>query len=132
MEKLYARAVFFAHDTEASMRHYIDQLGFALDWHFEEEGRTTVCQVSLFGFEIILNEVGEKTRDRPGHGRVFIGVEDHQGDPVRNHLVAQHVPMERVDWGRPTLVVKDLDGNELFFWLPHDDWTGLTFVSSAG
>jgi hypothetical protein len=30
-----------------------------------------------------------------------------------------------VDWGRPTLVIKDLDDNELFFWLAHDDFAGL-------
>jgi hypothetical protein len=30
-----------------------------------------------------------------------------------------------VDWGRPTLVIRDLDANELFFWLPHDDFSGL-------
>ena len=35
MTNLYARAVFFARDTDASMRFYIDRLGFSLDWHFE-------------------------------------------------------------------------------------------------
>jgi hypothetical protein len=24
-------------------------------------------------------------------------------------------------WGAPTLVIRDLDGNELFFWLPESE-----------
>ena len=31
----------------------------------------------------------------------------------------------RVDWERPTLVIKDVDANQLFFWLPHHDFTNL-------
>ena len=30
----------------------------------------------------------------------------------------------RVQWGRPTLVIRDVDANELFFW-PHDDFSNL-------
>jgi hypothetical protein len=41
-----------------------------------------------------------------------------------NIILATGIQTERHHWGRPTLVVKDLDANELFFWLPHDDWTG--------
>src|SRR5689334_10328542 len=101
MDNLYARAVFFAHDTEASLHYYTDRLGFKLDWRFEEEGRTTVCQLSLFGFAVILNQVSERTRNRPGHGRVFIGLDDTQGEPLRDHLLAAAAPVERNDWGRP-------------------------------
>jgi hypothetical protein len=43
---------------------------------------------------------------------------------LRKHLLATGIQTQRHQWGRPTLVVKDLDANELFFWLPHDDWTG--------
>jgi hypothetical protein len=46
-----------------------------------------VCQVSLFGFELILNQIGERTRTRAGHGRVFIGLEDDQGEPLRKHIL---------------------------------------------
>jgi hypothetical protein len=59
-----------------------------------------------------------------GYGRVFIGLEDDQGEPLRKHILATGIPTQRHQWGRPTLVVKDLDANELFFWLPNDDWTG--------
>ena len=129
MDNLYARSVFFVRDAERSLRFYTEQLGFAEDWNVQEGGRTTVCQVSLFGFVLFLNQVGDSTRTRAGHGRVFIGLEDHQGEPLRKHLLATGIQTQRYQWGRPTLVVKDLDANEIFFWLPHDDWTG--FESSA-
>jgi catechol 2,3-dioxygenase-like lactoylglutathione lyase family enzyme len=126
MKNLYARSVFFVKDAEAALRFYVEQLGFAEDWNYREEGRTFVCQVSLFGFELILNEVDGRTRPRAGHGRVFIGLDDDQGEPLRGHIVAKGIQAQRIDWGRPTLLIRDLDANEMFFWLPHDDFTGFS------
>jgi catechol 2,3-dioxygenase-like lactoylglutathione lyase family enzyme len=125
MDNLYARAVFFVADAERSLRFFTEELGFSEDWNAREDGRTAVCQVSLFGFELILNQTYGWTQTRAGHGRVFIGLEDQQGEPVLQHIIARGIKTARYDWGRPTLVIKDLDGNELFFWLPHDDFTGL-------
>jgi catechol 2,3-dioxygenase-like lactoylglutathione lyase family enzyme len=124
MNNLYARSVFFVEDAERSLRFYTDQLGFSTDWNYQEDGRAFVCQVSLFGFELILNQIEDRTQTGAGHGRVFIGLEDDQVEPLRKHVLAAGIQTQRVDWGRPTLVIKDLDANELFFWLPHDDFTG--------
>ena len=121
MSDLYARSVFFVADAQRSLHHYTEQLGFSLDW----DSQDGVFQVSLFGFELILNEVGDRTRARVGHGRVFIGLEDEQGEPFRKHVVDNGIETFRVEWGRPTLLIRDVDGNELFFWLPHDDFTNL-------
>ena len=121
MTTLYARSVFFVADVERSLRFYTEELGFALDW----DSHDGVCQVSLFGFELILNEVGGRTRSRTGHGRLFIGLEDDQGEPLRRHIAERGIQTFRVEWGRPTLVIKDLDANELFFWMPHDDFSNL-------
>lgn len=118
MNNLYARAVFFVKDARRSLRFYTEQLGFSVDWKDSEEDPPYVFQVSLFGFELILNQVSEQTRERAGHGRVFIGLEDDQIPPVRKHIAAKGIHTERVDWGRPTLVIRDPDQNELFFW----DW----------
>jgi catechol 2,3-dioxygenase-like lactoylglutathione lyase family enzyme len=125
MNNLYARSVFFTTDAERSLQFYTEQLGFSVDWSYEEEGRTFVFQVSLFGFELIVNQTEDGTRARAGHGRVFIGLDDDQGEPLRKHLVEKGIQIERRDWGRPTLVIRDLDGNELFFWLPDDTWAAL-------
>jgi catechol 2,3-dioxygenase-like lactoylglutathione lyase family enzyme len=121
VDNLYARSVFFVRDAERSLRFYTEQLGFSVDW----DSNDGVFQVSLFGFELILNQIGDRTRTRAGHGRVFIGLEDDQGEPLRQHIAEKRIQTLRVDWGRPTLVIRDLDANELFFWLPHDDFTNL-------
>ena len=125
MNRLYARSVFFVRDAERSLRFYTEQLGCTVDWNYQEDGRAFVFQVSLFGFELILNQTDERTRARAGQGRVFIGLDDEQGEPLRKHLMEKRISTQRVDWGRPTLVVRDLDANELYFWLPNDDFTGL-------
>jgi catechol 2,3-dioxygenase-like lactoylglutathione lyase family enzyme len=118
MDNLYARSVFFVKDAERSLRFYTEQLGFSVDWKSPKEGPTYVFQVGLFGFELILNQIDERTQTRAGQGRVFIGLEDDQIEPFHNHVEANGIQTERVDWGQSTLVVRDLDGNELFFW----DW----------
>jgi catechol 2,3-dioxygenase-like lactoylglutathione lyase family enzyme len=118
MDNLYARSVFFVADAERSLAFYKDTLGFAEDWNARHEGSTDVCQVSLFGFELILNQVWNDTRHRAGHGRVFIGLEDAQIPPFRAHLAANGISTERREWGKPTLVIRDPDGNEIFVW----DW----------
>ena len=41
MNSLYARSVFFTQDAEASLRHYTEQLGFSVDWKYDEEGART-------------------------------------------------------------------------------------------
>src|SRR5262249_3321247 len=105
MDNLYARSVFFVNDAERALRFYTDQLGFVEDWNYKEEGRTFVCQVSLLGFELILNQAEGRAQVRPGHGRVFIGLDDDQSEPLRQHIATKDIPIERVDWGRPTLVI---------------------------
>ena len=118
---LYGRTVFFVADADRARRYYTEQLGFSLDW----DSKDGVFQVSLLGFELILNEVGDRTRMRVGHGRVFIGLDDDQGEPLRKHIADKGIQTHRVQWGRPTLVIRDEDANKLFFWMPHDDFTNL-------
>jgi len=121
MSSLYARSVFFVKDVDRARRFYTGHLGFALDW----DSNDGVFQVSLLGFELILNGVGDRNRTRPGHGRLFIGLEDDQAEPFRKHLAEKGIQTLRVQWGRPTLVIRDVDENELFFWLPNDDFTNI-------
>ena len=62
MDNFYARSVFFVKDAERSLAFYTETFGFKLDWNYQEEGRAWVFQVSLFGFELILNQVHENLR----------------------------------------------------------------------
>jgi len=126
VNNLYARTVFFVSDLERAMRFYTEQLGFALDW----DSNDGVFQVSLLGFELIVNQAWKETLARAGHGRLFIGVDEEQAEPFRRHLAAKAIHPRRVDWGRPTLVVSDPDGNELFFWLPNDDFSGVSLAAA--
>lgn len=125
MESLYARTVFFVRNAEEALRFYTETLGFTLDWNHEYEGRPCVFQVSLLGFELILNQAHGPTENHAGHGRAFIGLEDHQADSLLAHLRRHSIAHQTTEWGRPTLVLRDPDGNELFFWLPDSAWAQL-------
>ncbi|HKW50014.1 MAG TPA: glyoxalase superfamily protein [Gemmatimonadaceae bacterium] len=82
MNNFYARSVFFVNDAERSLRFYVDRLGFSEDWNYREEGRTFVCQVSLFGLELILNETHHRARGRT----VFIDLDDDPSPQIASTL----------------------------------------------
>lgn len=118
MEDFHARPVFFARDGERSLAFYTKTLGFKLDWNHPVEGRAFVFQVSLFGFQLMLNQVEGWTGDRAGHGRAFIGLDNEQAPAFERHISEKGIQTTNFHWGEPTLVVRDLDHNELFFRLP--------------
>ena len=78
MHKFSAKSVFFVRDTPRAVDFYTNTLGFSLDWSHEEQGRPYVVQVSLFGLEIILNQMEAPTDNRPGAGRIFLGINEDQ------------------------------------------------------
>ena len=108
-------------DAERSLRFYTETLGFSLEWNYKEEGRAYVFEVSLLGFQLILNQTELGTAERAGHGRVFIGLEDDQAAAFRQHIEEKGIQTTVLQWGAPTLVIRDLDENELFFWLPESE-----------
>jgi catechol 2,3-dioxygenase-like lactoylglutathione lyase family enzyme len=121
MRNLYARTVFFVKDAERSLKYYTEALGFSLDWNHQEDGRAFVFQVSLLGFQLIINQIEAWTEGRSGHGRVFIGLEDDQVSGFRKHIEDNGIETTVFRWGAPTLVIRDLDQNELFVWLPESE-----------
>jgi catechol 2,3-dioxygenase-like lactoylglutathione lyase family enzyme len=125
MDSFYGRSVFFVKDAEHSLTFYTQTLGFKLDWNHVVDGRAFVFQVSLFGFELILNQIEDWTTNRSGHGRVFIGLQDDQVAAFREHIDERGIQPTIFHWGAPTLVIRDLDENELFFWLPRNEWASL-------
>ena len=125
MDNFYGRSVFFVKEAEDALAFYTQKLGFTLDWNHQVEGRAFVFQVSLYGFELILNQIEDWTKDRAGHGRVFIGLEANQVAPLRELISTRGIKATLFHWGKPTLVIKDLDANELFFWLPQSEWASL-------
>ncbi|HET8698872.1 MAG TPA: VOC family protein [Gammaproteobacteria bacterium] len=118
----YARTVFFVSDAQRALEFYTRELGFKLDWTHEEEGRPWVFQVSLYGFELIVNQDEPWHPGRVGHGRVFLSLDDGQMAALRGHLEARGVASKVDQWGAPTLALHDMDGNEIFAWLPRREW----------
>jgi catechol 2,3-dioxygenase-like lactoylglutathione lyase family enzyme len=125
VDNLYARSVFFVQDAEQSLGFYTNTLGFRLDWNHQEQGKAFVFQVSLLGFELILNQVEPWTEGRGGHGRVFIGLDDDQALRFRQHLKEKGIKPTFLQWGGPTFVIHDTDRNEMFFWLPEKESASL-------
>lgn len=120
MENFYGRCVFFVNDAERSLAYYTSQLGFSVDWNYQEEGKAFVFQISLFGFELIINQIGPLTEGRAGHGRVFVGLDPDQMIAFYKHVGEHGIATTTVDWGNPTIVIRDLDENELYFTPPRD------------
>ncbi len=114
MANWYSRPVFFVTDARASMDFYRDKLGFSLDWNYEEDGRPYVCQVSRFGFELILAVDSSKA----GNGRVFISLDAAQTTALRGDFERNCVDARDARWGMPIIEVLDPDRNELYFSPP--------------
>jgi uncharacterized glyoxalase superfamily protein PhnB len=131
MQNFYARSVLFVQDTPRAMEYYTDTLGFKVDWIHEDNGRPYVVQVSLLGLEIILNQKETPADDRVGHGRIFIGLDDAQTAALFQHIQDKKVHTSVTQWGAPTLVIHDLDRNELYFWLSDTERAKL-LVAQAG
>jgi uncharacterized glyoxalase superfamily protein PhnB len=121
MDEMHARTVFFVEDAERSLAFYTKSLGFSLDWNYEEQGRAFVFQVSLRGLTLILNQAEDWTAARPGHGRLFVGLDERMFAALRQHIEERAIEATVTHWGAPTLVIRDLDGNELFFWVPESE-----------
>jgi catechol 2,3-dioxygenase-like lactoylglutathione lyase family enzyme len=123
MTDWFARPVLHVTDVEASLRFYVDRLGFTTPWRYEEDGRTRVAQAERQGCAVILSE---QWPEKAGKGLVFISVNDTREaqvaalDALRAEFEAKGVAVNEGSWGYRVLVVDDPDGNELFFNYPND------------
>ena len=120
MTDWFARPVLHVSDVEASLRFYIDRLGFTCPWHYDEDG---VAQVERQGCALILaNTWPEKI----GKGLMFISLNVAPEtqiaalDALREEFEARGVPVKEGSWGYRLLVVDDPDGNQLFFNYPSE------------
>ncbi len=127
MTEWFARPVLHVADVEASLRFYVNRLGFTSPWHYDEEGRARVAQVDRQGCALILANTWPQ---KIGKGLMFISlnVEPHSReaavaavDALRSELEAKGVAVKEGSWGYRLLVVDDPDGNQLFFNYPSEN-----------
>ena len=121
MTDWFARPVLHVKDVEASLRFYVNQLGFTSPWRYDEDGKAHVAQVEGLGCSLILADTWP---EKIGKGLMFISLNAEPEtqvaalDALRAELEAKGVTVKDGSWGYRLLVVDDLDGNQLFFNYP--------------
>ena len=127
MPDWFARPVLHVKDVDASLRFYIDKLGFTSPWRYEDDGRVRVAQVDRQGCALILSD---QWPEKVGKGLIFISLNvepptDEAAtaavDALRAELAFKGVAVKDGSWGYRLIVVDDPDGNQLFFNYPAED-----------
>ena len=113
----YARPVLFVSDMDRSIAFYVDQLGFKEHWRHEDAGKTLVAQVDRRTCELILSC---QEPDKTGRARIFISLDLAVLEAFRAELEGRGVAVEDGRWGYPLMIVRDPDGNQLYFPYPAD------------
>ena len=126
MTEWFARPVLHVSNLEASLRFYVDRLGFTVPWRVEWDGQAHVAEVDRQNCALILSD---ERPEKVGKGLMFISLNvqpaTHEAevaavDALRAELEARGVPVKDGRWGYRLLVVEDLDGNQLFFPYPNE------------
>jgi len=113
----YARPIVFVSDVERSVGFYVEKLGFKESWRHEEAGKLIVAQVERRSCELIFSS---QEPERTGRARMFISLEIEALNAVRAELEGKDVAIDDGWWGYRLMIVRDPDGNELYFPYPAD------------
>ena len=126
MTEWFARPILNVKDVAASLRFYVDKLGFTSPWRYDEDGHAHVAQIDRQGTAIILARTWpEKT----GKGLIFVSLNVEPPtyeastaalDSLRAEFESKGVVVKDGSWGYRLFVVGDLDGNQLLFNYPND------------
>src|ERR1700744_509859 len=126
MTDWFARPILSVTDVEASLRFYVDRLGFTNPWRFDENGKVYVAQVERQGCAIILSN---NWPEKIGKGLLFISLNveppSHEAatealDCLRAELESKGVDVKEGSGGYRLLMVNGPDGNQLLFNYPND------------
>ena len=129
MTDWFARPVLHVTDVEASLRFYVNGLGFMSHWRYDEDGRARVAQVDRQGCALILADTWP---DKVGKGLMFISLNVEPETPeastaaldaLHAELEAKGIPVKQGSWGYRLLIIDDPDGNQLFFNYPNETAT---------
>lgn len=137
MTDWFARPVLHVTDVAASLRFYVDRLGFTKSWHYGDEGKPFVAQVDRQNCALILSS---QWPEKIGKALMFISLnvepDTRDGqvqalDALRAELEAKGVSVQEGSWGYRLLVVDDPDGNQLFFNYPNETASAKIFIDEA-
>lgn len=133
MTEWFARPVLSVSNMEASLRYYVDKLGFTSPWQYKkEDSKVYVAQVDRQGCAILLLE---NWSEKTGKATLFISLNVEPAtqeavaaalDELRVELESKGVPVKDGHWGYRILVVEDPDGNQLLFNYPAEVATSQT------
>jgi catechol 2,3-dioxygenase-like lactoylglutathione lyase family enzyme len=129
-EDWFARPVLFVADVDRTLDFYVNRLGFTQSWRYEEKSIAFVAQADRQGCALIFSS---QWPAKVGKGLVFISLNvdaaadrlraetEKALDQLRAELESKGVDVEEGYWGYRLLVVRDPDGNELYFNYPNPD-----------
>ena len=115
MSGWFSRPVLFVSNVEPAIEFYRDKLGFAETNRYAEEGTVLVGEVTREDCILLLNC---QQPEKIGRARMFISLDLHPFDDLRVEFASRGAPVENGWWGYETMIVRDPDGNELFFPKP--------------
>lgn len=117
----YSRPLVFVRNCRASVEFYCDKLGFTEAWRHEENSRLLIAQVDRDGTQLILTE---QWAAKAGGEVMFVELKDDAAvDALKAELQGRGVETHDGWWGYRLLVIRDPDGNELWFAYHPEDVT---------
>ena len=123
----YARPVLFVADMDRTLDFYVNKLGFAKAWRYEDGGGA-VAEARRDGAILIFSS---QWPEKAGKGLMFVSLNVEAPkqtlaaetakalDGLRAEFERRGAKVEDGHWGYRLLVVRDPDGNELYFNYPN-------------
>lgn len=113
--KWYSRPTFFVECVERSLTYYKSKLGFVEGPSYTHEGKLLLGQVEREDIKLLLSC---QEPNKNGHGRFFIAMNLEDFVELKAEFERLGAPVEEGFWGSELMIVRDPDGNELFFPYP--------------
>jgi catechol 2,3-dioxygenase-like lactoylglutathione lyase family enzyme len=128
-EEWFARPVLFVADVDRSLDFYVSRLGFTQSWRYTEDGKAVVAQADRQGCALIFSS---QWPEKIGKGMTFVSLNVDAPpdslaaeasatiDRLRAEFEDKGVRVQDGFWGYKVLIVRDPDGNELYFNYPNE------------
>jgi catechol 2,3-dioxygenase-like lactoylglutathione lyase family enzyme len=110
--------LIFVRDVDEAIGFYVDRLGFSLHMRFVDDGKPLVAGVSRGdGCSLLLTC---QWPDKVGKAVLYTAFDAEEFARTCADLEAKGVALEEGWWGRPLLIAKDPDGNQIYFARPDE------------